>query len=262
MKIGVITVILLAMLGGITGVAVADPGVNATPETIGISTSTVVIATGSIISKTSLAMTQSSSDAISEVPPLANGAYYTATYNENTISNGVGQIEYTKMMNVDTGNMNVNQYNIEASKLVNFAGEGLASMVTSENIFIDGTGQPQDSKGNLICAFGSTSSDTIPAFCNSAEAGSSVNMQHGSVATSTNGRFILKSGDPGVELNHGIRVIDAIGKASAYMEVFSQEAKGDEKAPFSTAKFREETTVHGLITLFDKQMHYDSAMKR
>lgn len=262
MKKAVITVILLAMLSGIAGVAVADPGVNATPETIGITTTTVVQATGSIISRTSLAMTQSSSDAITDVPPLVNGAYYTATYNENTISNGVGVIEYTKLMNVDTGNMNVNQYNIEATKLVNFAGEGLASMITSENIFIEGTGQPQNARGNLICVFGAAASDTIPAFCNSAEAGSSVDMRYGSVATSTSGRFIMKSGDPGVELNHGIRVIDTIGKASAYMEVFSQEAKGSELAPFQTTRFREETMVQGLITLFDKQLRYESAMKR
>jgi hypothetical protein len=253
---------LLAMLVVIPGVAVADSGVNATPETIGISTTTVIQVTGSIISRTSLAMTQSSGDAITAVPPLVNGAYYTATYNENTISSGVGDIEYTKTMNVDTGNMNVNQYNIEATKLVTFAGEGLASMMTSENIFIDGTAIPQNARDNLICVFGAASSDTIPAFCNSAEAGSSVDMRYGSVATSTNGRFILKSGDPGVELNHGIRVIDTDGKASAYMEVFSQEARGSDKAAYSEDRFREETTVYGIIALFDKQMHYESALKR
>ena len=262
MKKSVITVILLAMLIGITGVATADSGVGATPESVGISTTTVVQVTGSIISRTSLAMTQSSDDAITGVPPLVNGAYYTATYNENTISNGVGDIEYTKLMNVDTGNMNANQYNIEAVKLVNFAGEGLASMVTSENIFISGTAQPQNTRDNLICVFGSAASDTIPAFCNSAEAGSSVDMRYGSVATSTSGRFIMKSGDPGVELNHGIRVVDTNGKASAYMEIFGQEARGSDTAAYSETKFREETTVYGIINLFDKQMNYESALKR
>ncbi|MFA5294108.1 MAG: hypothetical protein WC382_01150 [Methanoregulaceae archaeon] len=255
-------VVVVALLAGMTGFAAADSGVTATPETIGISTVTVVQVTGHIISRTDLSMTQSSTASISDVPPLESGAYYQATYNEDTISNGVGVIEYTKTMDVDTGNMNVNQYNIEATKLVSFLGDGTSSLMTSENIWIDGTAVPQSTRDALICTLGSANSAMVPAFCNSAEAGSSVFMQAGSVTTSTSGRFIMQSGDPGVELNHNIRVINTIGKASAYIEVLSQEARGDDLAPYAVTRFKETTTVDGLITLFDKEMRYNSAMKR
>jgi len=254
------------LLVGMTGFAAADTGIPATPESIGISTTTVVQATGSIISRTELSMSVSSVDPIAEVPPLKNGAMYTATYTENTISNGVGVIDYTKLMDVDTANKNVNQYNIQALKQVTFIGDGRSSMLTNEDIYVSGTGYGFEDAGSWsMCVFGSgAASDGWPAFCNSAQAGSSVDMRVGSVTTSSNGRFIMSNGDPGVELNHDIRVIDTIGKASAYMKVMSSEGRvfSANPAAFAETSFKETTTVDGIIDLFDKRMHYESALKR
>jgi len=259
-------VLVVLLLAGITGYAAADPGIKATPESIGISTTTVVQATGSIISRTDLSMSVSSVDPVTGVPPLNNGAYYTAAYNEDTISNGVGVIDYTKLLDVDTANKNVNQYNIETFKQVTFEGQGSASMLTNENIYVSGTGYGyEDAASRSMCVFGSAvASDGWPAFCNSAEAGSSVDMRSGSVTTGSNSRFIMKSGDPGVELNHNIRVIDTTGKVSAYMKVQSMEGRAfsSDPVPFSESNFKETTTVTGLIELFDKQMHYESALRR
>lgn len=99
----------------------------------------------------------------------------------------------------------------------------------------------------------------IPASCNTAEAGSSVTMTSGSVSTSTSSRFITSSGDPGVELNHNIRVINTTGKVSAYMNILSIEGRGTDGQVYGEVTFRESTTLQGLIRLFDKQLKYESA---
>ena len=257
-----IMVVVLAMLVGMTGFAMADPGVNATPETIGVGTVTVAQVQGSMISKTDVSITAASSQALTTIPAPTAGTYYASTYNEDTVSNGVGIIEYTKTMDVDTMNMLANQYNIEAFKSVAFLGDGTSNLVTTENIFVDGTGMPLTTSEALICTLGSAKSSTIPAFCNVAEAGSTVDMLVGLVTTTTNDRFIMASGDPGVELNHNLRVQDTVGSATAYIEVFSQEAKGSTLAPFTTTRIEETTTVDGLITLFDKEMSSFSSFKR
>jgi len=100
----------------------------------------------------------------------------------------------------------------------------------------------------------------IPASCNTAEAGSSVTMTSGSVSTSTSSRFITASGDPGVELNHNIRVTNTTGKVSAYMNILSMEGRGTDGQVYGEVTFRESTTLQGLISLFDKQLQYKSAL--
>ena len=96
----------------------------------------------------------------------------------------------------------------------------------------------------------------IPAYCNRAEAGSSVTMTSGSVSTSTSAAFITSSG---VELNHDIRVTDTTGKVSAYMNVISMEGRGTDGQVYGEASFRESTTVQGLVSLFEKRLQYKSA---
>lgn len=263
-----IIAVLIAMIAGMTGFAVADPGVNQTPETIGVATVTVGQVTGSMISRNSVTMEQSNADPITEVPPLwSDGAYYVSTYNEDTVSNGIGIIQYTKVMDLDTADVLANQYNIEAVKQLTFVSDGTSSIVTTDNIFLDGTGWGYPfATDRMICVFAdSLSPSGFPAFCNAAEAGSSIDMLSGSVTTATSNRFIMKSGDPGVELNHDVRVIETVGKASAFMEVLSLEERSfdfysGEVGPYSQLGFTETTTVDGLIQVFDKSMTYRSRL--
>jgi len=262
-----IMVVVLAMLVGMTGFAMADPGINQTPETIGISTTTVAQVAGGMISRTSVDIEMTSDQPLADVPPLTDGRWYISTYTEDTVSNGVGLIDYTKLMDVDTANKDVNQYNIQAFKQLDFLGDGTSSIVTAENIFVEGTSVGNaDATEWSMCVFAPTDvSGGWPPFCNSARAGSSVDMLMGSVTTATNDRFIMKTADPMVVLNHNVRVIETIGSASAYMDVLSIEGRGFEggvPAAYQTTSFSETTTVDGLIDLFDKQMHYESAMRR
>ncbi|HIH27717.1 MAG TPA: hypothetical protein HA256_07070 [Methanoregulaceae archaeon] len=264
-KIGMIVLIFM-ILTGMGGYAVADTGIPQTPETIGVGTVTAAQVAGSMVSRTSIETAMSVDDPLADIPPLDPygwGIYYVTTYNEDTVSNGVGFIEYTKLMNLDTANMNVNQYNIEAFKQLAFEGDGTSSMVTTENIFVDGTARWQDTGDSMMCVFAASPAVVFPAFCNSAEAGSSVDMRFGSVTTTTNDRFIMKTGDPAVELNHNVRVIETIGKASAYMNVLGLESRSEYTIPevvYATTGFSETTTVDGLIEIFDKTMHYTSRL--
>lgn len=243
----VIVLSILALVTALAGIATADPGVSQTPQTAGISTSTVIIATGVIVATTDLSMYQDES--------------YTAAYNEHTQSVGTGYIEYTKTLNIDTANKLATQSNIEAFKQVNFQGEGAARLLTEENIYVGGSGAGEDTKSRSACFYAAQQSAVIPPFCTSAEAGSSVDMSRGSVTTSSDTRFIMKTMEPGVELNHNIRVIDTRGKVSTFMEVIGLEGRGNGNLG-SEIKFRERVSVDGYIALFDKTMHYEGGWKR
>src|SRR5512139_3616759 len=91
-----IMIVALAMLVGMTGFAMADHGMNQTFETQGITVLTSIQAQGNMDSMTDVSWTQSSSQSIPTVPPLTSGKYYVSTYEEDTQSNGVGNIFYDK----------------------------------------------------------------------------------------------------------------------------------------------------------------------
>jgi len=82
-------------------------------------------------------------------------------------------------------------------------------------------------------------------------------------------RFINPSGDTPIELENDIQVTELIeglpssGTASAYMEVLIQESRClvayteyDFNPLSERIEFAEASSVHGDITVFDKQMNY------
>jgi hypothetical protein len=250
-----------------TGVAMADIGINATTETQGITITTTIIAVGNFQSNTDIAWTTTSSTGLSDVPPLSGGAASQSVYTEDTMSNGVGQIYYDKALTVDTGAQLTGQSNIGAVKELAFIGENGAQVYSDEYIMVSGTGNPSATKNAMICVFGSSASDTIPAYCNRVEAGSTIDMSIVNVRTITNGRFIVSSADTPVELNHNIRVseLDGVpsqGKVSAFMQGIIQEGRGSNTKAYEDIEFKEVTMVDGYITLFDKNMDYTSGVKR
>ena len=125
----------------------------------------------------------------------------------------------------------------------------------------------------FFCPF-AAAQPTIPQFCNRAEAGSTLDMTIANVRTTSTDRFVMASADPGVELNHAIRVIPladdvpSTGIATAHMTVLIQEGRAltpgfpGTVGLFERISFSEETTARGAITLFDKVMHYRSGTVR
>ena len=262
-----------------TGFAMADPGVKATFETQGITIVTSIQAQGNMHSMTDVDWVQSSADPITEVPKLDAGTYYASTYQEDTQSNGVGNIYYDKTTQVETKARLTNQWNIEAVKQINFVGIDGARISSDESIFLDGTGQAQNTENRVICVFAPSVSSNIPAFCNVVDTGSSIDMSVANVATTTGNRFITASADTPVEEYHTIRVdmlgdSPSIGQAQAYMKGLIMEGRGDtmvggqpngnpgNPAMFNKIEFEERTTVDGYIMLFDKDMRWVSGVKR
>ncbi|HUU74990.1 MAG TPA: hypothetical protein VMW63_02750 [Methanoregulaceae archaeon] len=277
MKKLIIIFIALALL---TGFAMADHGIDPVPETQGIVTSTTIDAVGNFASSTE-SQWRIVQDIVGlpDIPPLLSeidGGVYESTYNEDTVSNGVGLIGYDKELDVETSGQISGQWNIEAVKELTFLGIDGARVTSTDNIFVDGAGTPDITPSTVICPFAFYVTVIFPAYCNRAEAGSTIDMTVANVRTTSTDRFVMPSSDHPVELNHDIRVselvtdLPSMGMASAYMDVLIQEAYGipvpgipaNPTILAERIESSEETTVDGDITLFEKLMHYESGMVR
>jgi len=268
-----IMVIALAMLVLMTGIVMADTGVNQTFETQGVSLVTSINAFGNMYSTTDVTWKQSSVTPLPIKSAMTAGSYYVATYSEDTQSNGEGDIMYDKDTNLETKAALNGQFNIEGTKEIAFAGYNGAEITSTDNIFLDGTGNYSTTRDNVICLFAEASSSTIPAFCNRVEMGSTFTAEYINAVTESNARFVLESADTPVEVNHDIRVdtygtpstgaaIPSYGKVSAFAEGLIMEGRGTSNASFETIEWSEESMVDGSIYLFDKNMHYESGVKR
>jgi hypothetical protein len=180
---------------------------------------------------------------------------------------------YDKELDIETSGQISGQWNIEATKQVAFIGIDGASVVSSDTIMVDGAVDARASASqHFICPFIPSLISQVPAYCNRAEAGSTIDMTVANVRTTTSDRFVMPSADHPVELNHDIRVselitdVPSVGFASAYLDVLIQEARwGPDISSFDLKErieFSEETSAEGAITLFDKLMHYESGIIR
>ena len=271
--------ILVLALVLLTGYALADRGIVPVPETQGIVTSTSVNVVGNFASATELQWRITDDpNGLPGVPPiLPEASIYETTYTEDTQTHGVGLMLYDKEMDVETSGQISGQWNVEATKQIAFIGIDGAYVVSSDNIMVDGAAHSSITEEKVICPFASKVTEIFPAYCNRAQAGSTIDMTVANVRTTTTDRFVMPSGDHPVELNHDLRVtelvtdVPSVGFASAYMEVLIQEAPGaffgagnggDPDTLVERIEFFEETSADGAITHFDKLMHYESGMVR
>jgi hypothetical protein len=274
------TILVLIIMAILTGIGLADHGIPPVPETQGIVTSTTIDAVGNFASTSEIQWRiTDDSDGLPGVPPLGLivATIYESVYTEDTASNGNGLILYDKELDVETSGQISGQWNIEALKELAFVGIDGARVTSSDTIFVDGAATPYMTEDVVICPFASVDPSVFPAYCNRAEAGSTIDMTVANVRTTSTDRFVMPSGDHAVELNHDILVTEliedlpSIGTASAYMEVLIQEGRGaweiDNGGPITNLdplmeriEFSEETTVSGDITTFEKLMHYESIL--
>jgi hypothetical protein len=270
--------ILIALMVLVCGFAVADHGLDPTPEFQGMTTATTIDVVGNTASTTDLQWRISYSD-LNDIPPLDPGStYYASTYSEDTYSNGVGLVTYDKNLDIETSDQIAGQWNIDADKQIEFVGVDGARIYSDENIMVDGVNNASAIYDEMLCVFAEETGWIFPAYCNFAEAGSTVDMTVANVRTNSMDRFINPSGDTPVELEHDIQVTELIdglpssGTASAYMNVLIQEARAwniliyvgegsEADSPLAEQiEFEESTSVTGDISVFDKQMNYNSVL--
>ena len=267
MKKLAIMVIALALL---TGFAVADRGIDPVPETQGITTATTIDAVGNFASTTDLQWRITDDpDGLSGVPPM-DTTYYASSYTEDTFSNGIGLIAYDKNMDVETSAQLAGNWNIDGDKQLAFVGVDGARVYSDEYIMVDGVGNRANTEDIMLCVFAAAQTEVFPAYCNFAEAGSTIDMTVANVRTNSMDRFILNSGDTTTELEHNLAVTELItdlpsmGSASAFMNVLIMEeyGQGNETNMQEKIEFGELVSVSGDITAFLQDMNYVSGMRR
>jgi hypothetical protein len=251
------------------GPAAADRPVNQTPETQGIVTSTSIECVGTVTNTASLTWTVSTG-AVNSAPLGEQGATATTSYSENTMAVD-GYVRYVRDFGVDTSNQVANTNNVESTRIIEFDaaadGNPVGRMISSEDILIDTAGNPASTAENMICPFGSSSSSSIPAFCNIVQAGSDMDVTSVSVATEASSRTVAASADIPVALSYHIKATGlagnpAEGSISAYIRSHIMEGRGDSLNKAGDLIYKEQSTASGEITLFDKLMEYQSGMRR
>jgi hypothetical protein len=262
----ILVIVVIIVLWGFT---TADRGVDPVPETQVFTALTVIDASGNFGSESALQWritddliglggipplgysgTEGSIEVISWEPfqataqgQIDGAALYTVIYTEKTMSNGVGQIGYTKSLDVNTQAMLTGQSNIETTKLIQYIGENGGSVSSDDFISVSGTANPSPyasfglgintdapelvtrGNGKSGCIFaGGDGAGILPAFCNYAESTCSIDMSVANVRTTSDARFVVSSADTPVILVHDIRVTNSVGKASASMDALIRES--------------------------------------
>jgi hypothetical protein len=220
------------------------------------------------------------------------GIQYYTVYSEDTAANQ-GHTGYSSNLGLTTGNTLAGQSNIEATRAIIFRGDIAGSMSSNEKMTLDGVGQFTLAEDQLICPFGAELHDFIPAFCNKVETGSEVLISTGSLTTNAKERFVAASSDAPVTVDYSIQVTGAEspakGSVLAYINAQTREGDVDVlgKIPFicedccpdceegdidlgtfywvqnglvSEVTLSDKTSVSGDISLFEKNMHYESGL--
>ncbi len=261
-------VIAMAMLIALTGMAMADPGVNQTPETQGISTATMVQAVGTVTETDSMVWQLTNANVLAKNSnALTTGeAQYVSSYTENTIADQ-GLVSYAKTMAVDTANKVGNQYNVKADKIVEFVGLDTGRMISDESLLLDGAGNSTRTSDIMLCPFASAAYSDFPAFCNIIEVGSSADVTIGSLTTGADERHVMATADPNVAVDYNVKLtgfgdIPAMGSAVAYINAHIQEGRSTDVTKAEDLVYSETSTASGEISLFQKAISYQSGMRR
>ncbi len=218
-------------------------------------------------------------------PPLYDREVRYTTAYDATIVAQAGQTSFTKSMNLDTRNKVIGQSNLNAQTGLTFiATSDGGNVVGTENLLVDGTGNPTNASDRILCPFSAANGDIIPAYCNIVQAGSTYDLTVGSVTTSANDRFIGTDATNPVVLNYAVNVkpygttagqIPAMGSTMAYIKAHIQEARTANStpgiAPFPTTfnitgpsqkvedlTYNEQSGAQGTISSFSKVIAYQS----
>ena len=206
---------------------------------------------------------------------------FTNGYNEHT-SAVSGMTDYAKSSVIDTSDQIPTGDNYQTSKQIAFVGADAGRMTSTEDLLIDGAGTFSPLANCAACPFAQTKPPIIwPEFCNIAQMGSSVDMATVSLATQASDRFVSDTCNIPVVADYNINVHGipdvAIGSVDSYLKTHIQEGRmeyvndslySDQKdqvpiyvyrpGKYEDVSYSETSTASGLITTFNKGIHYQS----
>ncbi len=253
-------VFLLAFF--LLGCASADDPMNATFETQSIHTETSVVVYGTFSNEASIVWQQSSGALDDNTYLSASERQATMSYSESTNANN-GYVEYNKVADLDTGNQVVNQNNFKSVRQLDFVSfnDTYGSVVSSESLALDGASMGSPASDRIMCPFGASSGDTIPAYCNIIEMGSAFSGTSVSMTTVASERHVAARADVPVAMDYSISLAGR-GTASAYYRMHLQSARGNSLDKSMDIIASEKTTASGIIQSFEKMMNYGSGVRR
>jgi len=247
----VLVVIAVAMLAG-SAMAVIPVPATLDPETVTSSTS--IQATGTVSQTDTLTWIQTN-DA-NGAPPLDSAlapdpGVGTPLFPDPADPGETGQIRYTagytaanrmvqgttvltKSVSLDSHNQIADHNNIQTQTLLTYAAANEAGQaVGSEDILVDGVGSDTVSSAMVWNPFaGATATGYFPPFAATSDAGSSYNIQLGTIDTAGAERFVAATADPGVSQTYSIAgrgitsssgTAPAVGSMAAFMNSHLQE---------------------------------------
>jgi hypothetical protein len=283
MKTGYICVALLCAALFVGAAMAADPP-TATFETQGIKTTdSISVLQGSVSTSKSMVMTVANNDNGINAPPLENsetGAgerQATNVYTEATDAKNGANIEYSATVSADTGNKVLGTYNTQAHRSIQYESDPSKDgrMTSAEQIVMDVAGATGNSGSVYLCPFAEGKSNNTPAFCNIVQMGSSLDATYANVVTDAAKRDIQATADFPIEASYSIAakgvLVDTAnglvsqpytGSVNAYMNVHTQEARGNNDVPEADFVYKESTSASGYVNNFAKSMYYQDGALR
>lgn len=306
-----------------TGAVLADTSIDPTPETQGIKTTTSMQGQLAISKSSELAWQSSSTTLDNTLDPIGqsfelpggvtmiidfigepfNSLFpntpgereYIVSYTESTGSS-IGNVDYSKTMNVDTAGKVLGGSNVQVHRNVQFSAPAenpLSTLTSQEQLTVDGVGALGLTEDMVLCPFAVSTSEFFPEFCNIVQTGSSVAVTSGSFITDGSERHVQIPDIP-VEANYGVQLKGmggepAAGSVSSFMKVHTQEGRvavddeltGVVKNPLNPDDppvgatvyfiesgkaadftYNENEAASGLINGFNTQYYYQSGMVR
>jgi len=267
-----IVVIALALCLALTGVVAADRLIPATPEIQGISTSTSIVAQGTVTETDALAWTIGANVSGNQLDykagsiPLTDSAMQVTTGYNDAYSGVSGQTTFVKSMAISTANKIADASNVAATTDIQFIAIDTGRATRAEDILYDGAANSTASSTAILCPFVAGTSTVIPPYCNIVQAGSGFDATLTSTVSKANDRFVGTDSTFPVVLNYnvaskGITLSDGtssamIGSASAFLKVHVQEARNSSTMKAEDLVYSETSTASGLINSFSKSMSY------
>jgi hypothetical protein len=262
--IGVIVIAMVALLA-LTGSAMADGRVNATPEIQGITVSTSINALGTVSETDSLTWVTTN---IGDLNPAldAGQAVYTTTYDDK-LSAVSGQTTWVKTAAISTANQVGSQQNVKMDANLQFEADGTGRAVREENIDLSGEATARNTDTLYMCPFSLGTSSTVPAYCNRVLSGSKIDATLTSVVTQAKESFVGTNSDFPVTQGYSIAAkgitysdgtIPMLGTASSWQTVSVKEARNGSTDLGETLVYKHTASAGSVINSYNDVMNYQS----
>lgn len=218
MKFEYMIMLAIAVIAAFSSGVIADNLPNQTPENQVFTIDTIVDATGTVDSASTMSWVTASPSAIpigilGEIQSISD-----VTYRDTILTNG-GKLSANKNFAFTSKNQADGLYNIEAQKVLTYASTEGAHTIGEEQYTLSVAGNFAGTDDNIRCVFAESQSNVLPAFCNIVSAKSSlVNVNSAQISSKGQIRAVAETADTPAELNYQMVVTPDANSGSGFAE--------------------------------------------